>query len=226
ILNPTGGVLGGDSLRIDVDVGPRAHAVLTTPSATKVYRTAGAEACQDVALRLEPGAILEWVPDHTIPFPGSAFRQRIDVEVANGARLVLVDAFSAGRVTRGEAWQFALLDSTLSVRDAGGWLMRDRFMLRPSEGVAWSGRGLTEDCGYFATIVVVADGGLDAFLAAVAAVALRGDARLAGALLRRRGAIVRVLARTAPALLSAIDGVWAAARSHALGAAPLALRKP
>src|SRR5262245_28212945 len=41
VLNPTGGLVGGDRLVVDVRLGPGAHACLTTPSATKVYRTTG-----------------------------------------------------------------------------------------------------------------------------------------------------------------------------------------
>jgi len=46
MLNPTGGLVGGDRLVIDVGVGAGAHACLTTPSATKVYRTVAGPAEQ------------------------------------------------------------------------------------------------------------------------------------------------------------------------------------
>src|SRR5881628_912526 len=78
ILNPTGGLVGGDRLAVDAG----AHACLTTPSATKVYRTAVGPAEQAVRLTLAPGARLEWVPDHTIPFAGAALRQRVEAEVS------------------------------------------------------------------------------------------------------------------------------------------------
>src|SRR5687767_329099 len=136
ILNPTGGLVGGDRLAIDVVVGEGAHACLTTPSATKVYRTAGPVAEQRVRLSVARGATLEWVPDHTIPYAGSGFRQSIDVDVAPGAALVLVDAFSAGRIARGEAWQFAWLESRLSVADAEGPIVHDRFVLAGGAGAA------------------------------------------------------------------------------------------
>src|SRR5207244_5666014 len=67
MLNPTGGVLGGDRLTVELDLGPGAHACLTTPSATRVYRSSGAPAVQTVHARLAPGAVCEWVPEHTIP---------------------------------------------------------------------------------------------------------------------------------------------------------------
>ena len=195
ILNPTGGLVGGDRLSVDVDVGAGAHACLTTPSATKVYRTGGDAAEQVVRLKLAPDARLEWVPDHTIPFAGAALRQRLEAEVAEGATLLVVDAFAAGRVARGEAWRFALLDSTLSARDARGWVLHDRFVLR--DGRPGPGLGLAEDRRYVASVAVIADTGLAGFADDVAALT-GADVDVGAALLPRRGALVRALAADAP----------------------------
>ena len=224
MLNPTGGLVGGDRLAIDVAVGAGAHACLTTPSATKVYRTSGEPVEQTVRLTLAPQARLEWVPDHTIPFAGAALRQRVEAHVAEGATLLLVDAFAAGRVARGEVWRFALLDSTLSVRDAGGWLLHDRLVLR--DGAPGPGLGVAEDRPYVATVVVITDVGLAAFSDDVAALDGDDDIDVGAALLPRRGALVRCLAADAPALVRTVDAVWAAARRRVLGLPALALRKP
>lgn len=223
MLNPTGGLLGGDRLVIDVTASAAAHGCLTTPSATKVYRTTGAVAEQEVTLRLEREATLEWVPDHTIPYAGSAFRQRICVDVADGARLVLVDAFAAGRIARGEAWRFAWLESAVSIRDARGWLFVDRFALRGD--ARWAGLGFADGHPYFATIAVIGER-CDRLCRDIADAGTRWpDATAAAALLPRRGVVVRVLAASAPALLGVVETVWAAGRSAMLGLPPLALRK-
>ena len=225
ILNPTGGLVGGDRLAIDVTVGAAAHACLTTPSATKVYRTAGEPALQDVTLRLEAGAICEWIPDHTIPFAGSALRQRITVDVGDGACLILVDAFAAGRVGRGEAWAFRLLDSAIVLRDAKGWLLRDRFVLEAASSLDPRGLGAAEHRPYFASLVVVTDD-VEAFRRAVAArFPAGGEVAVAAGSLPRRGALVRCLAPSAPALLDAVAALWATARRAVVGLPPLALRK-
>jgi urease accessory protein len=222
VLNPTGGLVGGDALSIEAEVGPGAHACLTTPSATKVYRAESAPATQDVVLRVADGARLEWVPDHTIPHAGAAFRQVLSAEVGEGAALVVVDAFAAGRVARGEAWRFALLDSTLTIRDRGGPVLHDRFVLRDGGP---RGLGVTEGRPYFATVVVVADAGVKAFVERVAALDDDAAVDLRAGRLARRGAVVRCLAADAPALVRALEAVWAAARIEVLGLAPLALRK-
>lgn len=224
LLNPTGGVLGGDRLVSDLVLGDGAHAVVTTPSATRIYRTAGEPAVQTVRLRLGPGAIMEWVPDHTIPSAGAALRQSFDVEVGDGARLILIDAFAAGRVARGEAWCFARLDSALTVRDTRGLLLHDRFVLRG--GGDWDRLGRAEGRPYFATIVLVADAGLDALIADLpSALPDRAAAVMGVARLPRRGALVRCLAADAPSLSEALHTVWTVARARLLGLPPLSLRK-
>jgi urease accessory protein len=229
ILNPTGGLVGSDRLSIDVHAGPGAHAVLTTPSATRVYRTDGEDAIQTVRLSIGPRGVVEWVPDHTIPFAGSAYRQTFDVEMDETARLILVDAFSAGRIGRGEAWRFAVLQSVVSVRDAHGWLLHDRFTLRGAiagDAPAWDGLGFAESHPYFASIAVIGALDHERFAAEIQRrAASDGGARVGVATLPRRGALIRCLAPSAPELTDALESCWGLARRALLGLPPLALRK-
>jgi urease accessory protein len=224
VLNPTGGLVGGDRLTVEVRVGEGAHACLTTPSATRVYRTTGPIAEQRVRLVLGPRAVCEWVPDHTIPSAGAALRQSLAAELGPGATLIAVDAFAAGRVARGEAWRFAALDSTLAVGDAGGPLLYDRFVLDGAP--RWAGLGLAEAHPYWATIAVLGDHGLDELVTALSAGlgprcgAVAGVARLA-----RRGLLIRCLAADAPAFVEMQQTIWRLARHCLLGLPPLALRK-
>ena len=229
ILNPTGGLVGGDRLTIDVNLAAGTHAVLTTPSATRVYRTDAEEATQSVKLALGPRAVVEWVPDHTIPFAGSAFRQAIDVDMDATAGLILVDAFSAGRIARGEAWRFAVLESAVSIRDQYGWLLHDRFVLRgpvAKDDPAWDGLGCGELHPYFASIAIVGAFDLEQLAAEVRRLwASGGDAWVGVAALARRGALVRCLAASAPALIETIETCWGLGRRALLGLPPLRLRK-
>jgi urease accessory protein len=222
MLNPTGGVLGGDRLSVEVDVGDGAHACVTTPSATRIYRTERGPAEQTVRLTVGAGASLEWVPDHTIPFPGSALRQSVEADVGEGAALVVVDAWAAGRIVRGEAWQFARIDSAITVRDGRGLVLHDRFVL--PAGIAADGLGLAEASPYFASVVAVADHGIDRLAEALAHLTVDG-ATLGAAHLPRRGLLVRCLAATAPALGDALGAAWTLARREILGEPPLSLRK-
>jgi urease accessory protein len=224
LLNPTGCVLGGDDLRIEVCAGPGAHALLTTPSATKVHRADGPAAVQDVRLTVGPGAVLEWVPDHTIPHAGAAFRQRLRAAVAAEATLMVVDAFAVGRVARGERFRFRQLESALLITDDEGWLVHDRFVLG-GEAV-WAGLGFCEGMPYVATIAVVTPVPVATLAQAAAdALAAVGGARGGVGRLPRRGVLVRCVAESAPALGDAVRGVWGAVRDVAVGTAALDLRK-
>ncbi len=68
LLHPPGGVVGGDQLMINIDVESQAHALITTPGATKFYRSAGQQAQQRQVFNIKQGC-LEWLPQENIIFP-------------------------------------------------------------------------------------------------------------------------------------------------------------
>jgi urease accessory protein len=81
-LHPPGGIVGGDSLHYDVTVKSGAHALITTPSAGKFYRTVATAASQIQELSVESGGALDWLPLETIVYPGSEARlaTRVNLE--------------------------------------------------------------------------------------------------------------------------------------------------
>src|SRR6202521_6448135 len=119
LLNPTGGVLGGDHLITDIVQEAETHVCLTTPSATRIYRTAEKSAILETVIHVGEGATLEYFPDHIIPHAGSALRQSLRIKMARGSRAILLDSFSAGRVARGERWNFSEIDSRTEVTMCG-----------------------------------------------------------------------------------------------------------
>ena len=231
LLNPTGGVLGGDRLETEVSLGPGSRVCLSTPSATRVYRSPERAAVQRVTITLGAGAVLEWLPDHLIPSPGARLRQVTEVTMGSDATLLYLDSWAAGRAARSEAWGFALLDSSLLVRDGTGPLVRERAVI--SEGLRPDGLGGTEGFAYVATFVALRAGeptpgagwgdlavALQQDLDTVAP-----DCRAGVTTLGRGGVLVRFLCPTAPALSTCVDAVWARCRLHLLGLGPLRLRK-
>jgi urease accessory protein len=223
VLNPTGGIVGGDRLRLEVAVGAGAHACLSTPSATRIYRTAGQTAEQRVRLRVAAGGTLEWVPDHTIAFAGSAFRQRVDIDLDPGGRLIFLDTFAAGRVARGEAWRFARLESSVTVREGARCILRDRFVL--GHDGPWACVGGSDGSPYFGSFVLVGEADMAVLARAITCALARAGAS-GGATPGPRGGLVgRVLAPSAPVLVDALDALWGHARGALLGLPPLSLRK-
>jgi len=227
LLNPTGGVLGGDHLETRVELGAGSRVCLSTPSATRVYRSAGPPAIQRMTARVGEGARLEYMPDHLIPSPGARLIQSIDVYLAPGASTILCDAWSVGRMARGEAWLFDLLDSGIAAMDAEGLLFKERLVLRGARG--WGGLGGAEGFWYVAAVLCLApshprlDGLADALTEGVAE---PGSDAMAGVTpLARGGVLVRILAPSAPAMQRVIQAAWSTCRAWLWGLPPQLLRK-
>lgn len=91
VIHPPGGIVGGDELTIDVQVEQDAHALITTPAATKFYRSSGHCAKQTQTIRVASGAALEWVPQETVYFNQSIVQNHTRIELNNHAKLIAWD---------------------------------------------------------------------------------------------------------------------------------------
>jgi len=227
LLNPTGGLLGGDCLTTRIVQGAGTHVCLTTPSATRVYRSASQPAVSNVNIRLGDGAALEYLPDHVIPHAGSLLRQSLRVEMAPHSRAILWDAFAAGRLACGERWAFRRLDSRTEVmfgaRPAFITSTRIRPLERPPQRL-----GVMGDYDYSASLVLVADA-FEKWKELIAGLAeeLRGLPELWGGVspLGCGGCVVKFLTRSASVLLLGQKRLWARARESLLGKSSFNLRK-
>jgi urease accessory protein len=237
LLNPTGGIVGGDRLRTEIELGPDSHVCVTTPSATRVYRTTGPAAVSLTTIRVGERGVLEFVPDHVIPSPGARLHQSTTVELGAGAQAIVVDAWATGRAARAEAWQFAELDLALSVRDPAGPVLLERARLGGAGASADGDRtpwtrpdalGFAEGHPYVATIALLGAGagGWDdlAVELQLAFDAVAGG-RYGVSPLARAGVAARVLAPSAPVLEDAVAVAWSLWRRRRLGRPPLPLRK-
>jgi urease accessory protein len=88
IIHPPGGVVGADRLDLGVTVGRRGHALITTPAATKFYRSAGPRATQTTRLHAAADAVLEWLPQETIIYDGAHVGMRTIVHLEAGAQFI------------------------------------------------------------------------------------------------------------------------------------------
>ena len=96
LVHPPGGLVGGDTLDIQVSVQENAHALITTPGATRFYRSAGETAAQTVHARLEEGARLEWFPLEALAYDQCRAENRAVFELAPGAELMGWDITALG----------------------------------------------------------------------------------------------------------------------------------
>ncbi|WP_423457304.1 urease accessory protein UreD [Ottowia sp. VDI28] len=96
LVHPPGGLVGGDVLDITVQVEEGAHALVTTPGATRFYRSNGHQAVQRTRLKLEAGARLEWLPLEAIAYNACDAVNHLEFTLAEGAQLLAWDVTALG----------------------------------------------------------------------------------------------------------------------------------
>jgi urease accessory protein len=129
IIHPPGGIVGGDTLAVNVDAGPCTHAQLTTPGAAKCYRSGGAFARQRIRLRAAHGAVLEWLPQETIVFDASKIELELSIELFDDARFLGWDVVCLGRTAAGERFDHGALRQRLTLTRDGMPVFVERAVL-------------------------------------------------------------------------------------------------
>lgn len=102
IVHPPGGIVGGDTLDIAVRVGTAAHGLVSTPGATRFYRSTGAPASQQVTIDIAEGGRLEWLPLETLAYDGCIAGSSLHVRAAPGAQMMGWDCLALGLPTAGQ----------------------------------------------------------------------------------------------------------------------------
>jgi urease accessory protein len=119
VVHPPGGVVGGDRLEIDIGVGARAHAFITTPGAAKWYKANGKVSRQSVHLHVNQDAALEWLPQETIFFDTADVALEQDIELAAGATFIGCEILCMGRRGSGEVFNTGRVTQRSSIRRDG-----------------------------------------------------------------------------------------------------------
>jgi urease accessory protein len=192
------------------------HVLMTSPSANRVYRSLSEPALQEVRVSVGPNARLEWMPELTIPFAGSRFRQSIHVDLAPGATVVLWDALASGRVAMGERWGFAAVENEICIRTTLAGSVVERYRVVP--GPLPDSVGLVGSWDYVASLFIIGDAvadevwkGLESAIAAILderpSLVLGGVSTPAAP-----GLAVKLVARSAPDLTVTLAAMWAVVR--------------
>jgi urease accessory protein len=230
LLHPPGGLAAGDALDLDVDVGPGAAALLTTPAATKFSRSDGAPSVQRQTLHVASGASLEWLPLDTILFGGSRAVIETDVALEAGARFLGWEQLSLGRPLSGDRYTTGSLEQHTRIRLANDPLLIESLRFAAGDRLLTADWGLASFgvCG-----VLYAYPANDPLLVRVRArlgaatpsherppaSSLRSGATLLGELL-----VVRSLANEPEALRNLFEALWCELRPDVVGRAPSAPR--
>lgn len=124
LVHPPGGLVGGDTLDIAVTAAPGSHGLVTTPGASRFYRSEGEVALQRTAVQVEAGARLEWLPLEAIYYSGCMARNELRLNVAPGAELLGWDIAALGLPQAGQPYVRGSVQQHLELQ--GAWLERGR----------------------------------------------------------------------------------------------------
>ena len=156
VVNPTAGILAGDRLESAVVVEKNAALLVTTPSASRLFRMRdGAAECRQ-HFTVAANGWLEVMPEPLVPHRGSRYRQTTTIEVERSGGLFFVDQLVPGRIGHGEAWQWEHLRLELTVHVGREPVLRERFDQRGEDLRAFAELAHSGPATCFANAVLIA----------------------------------------------------------------------
>lgn len=224
LVHPPGGIAGGDRLAIALRLAANSHALLTTPGATRFYRSAGDEAEQTLDARLDDGARLEWLPLETLLHDGARARNRLRFRLAGGAEMIGWDCLALGLPASGKPYDRGRYEQRIEVAgdDGGpGWLERglidfdtshaEHTRRRLASPLGWAGCGVLATL-WFASGRDIDDARREALIDAARAVLASDDAHWGCTSPNPRTVVVRGLGQRVEPLMRIATQLWAAWR--------------
>ena len=120
LVHPPGGLVGGDTLDIQVSVAKGAHGLVSTPGATRFYKSGGYPALQQVVAQVSDGARLEWLPLEAIAYNDCEATNRAIFNLEPGAELITWDVTALGLPTSNLSFEQGHFQQHLEI--SGVWL--------------------------------------------------------------------------------------------------------
>lgn len=173
LINTAGGLTGGDRVAWQIDVGDNASATITTQACEKAYRSVSGVAEVECRLTVGVAGRLSWLPQETIVYDGSAFRRRLELDLAAGAEALLVEATVFGRLAMGERTRAASFRDRWRIRRGGRLIHAEDFAIGPDVEAVLARAAVARGARAVATVLLVAPDA-DQRLAAARAVIGRG----------------------------------------------------
>jgi urease accessory protein len=140
-----GGLLAGDEIDLELDVGVGATAYISTQSATKVFRSKDSLTTkQRLQAQVGDGGMLVLLPDPTACFGGARYRQEQRIDLVGGGggtsgSVVVLDWLTSGRHAAGERWAADFCHCRTEIWTHGACVLRDAIHLPPMRGGIGSG---------------------------------------------------------------------------------------
>jgi len=195
LVNTGGGMTGGDRFSIGLDVGEGAHLIAGTAAAEKIYRSTGPDADMEVTLAVQAGGRLAWLPQETILFDNARLSRRIEIDLADGASLLMAEAVLFGRAAMGEAMNNGFFADRWRLRRGGRLIFAENTRLDGAIAEKLERRAVAAGGVAIATVLVAP--GDEATLAPVRALESAGELGISA---WNGFAVARLVARDGSAL--------------------------
>ena len=208
--------MAGDHLEITVELGQRAHALITAPRASQWYRSLGPFSRQQLTIHVHEGGTLEWFPQESIVFDQAKANIHNTITLAPNAVYFGWDLFCFGRRASGERFEHGTLDLVTRIVRAGTPLWIERALLQGGSPLLTSPAGL-DAYSVHATFVAVRDK-IDAdLLAQCRSIQPSHEQNLHGLTLLPGILIARYLGHSAQAARHWMTDLWQALRPPLTG---------
>lgn len=213
LVNTAGGVTGGDRFETHAHALPGTWLTLTTQACERAYRAQPGQIGQvRTRLNINDDARLNWLPQETILFDGSALNRRLSVDLAPCAELLLVEPLIFGRGAMGEVLTSAHLNDRIDIRRAGLPLYLDALHLNGDVQALFQHRFVGDGAGAIASVVFVSNRA-EAQLAPIRAML---PANAGASLLQPDVLVLRLLAPDSFALRRALIPILTRLNGHRL----------
>lgn len=156
LINTAGGLTGGDRLAWQIEAEAGASITVTTQACEKLYRAGSGRAELTATLTAGEGARIAWLPQETIVFNNSVFARRLDVDLADGAEALILEATVFGRLAMGESVDRASFHDRWRIARNGRLFHAEDFALGPEVRAALAGNAVTGGSIAMATVLLVA----------------------------------------------------------------------
>ncbi len=117
LMSSAGGMLQGDTMKIDIIARKNTETYVTTQSATKIYKTENRSSSQHVKILVEKESLLEYLPKQIIPHKHAKFFQNVNIRIDKSSTLIFSEIISAGRIAYGERFDFNSVRLRLNCTD-------------------------------------------------------------------------------------------------------------
>ena len=156
MINTAGGITGGDRFSLDVEVQNGATLTVTTQAAERAYRAQTGEIGRvNTTLNVRDGGVLKWLPQELILFDRSALQRRLDIQLGNTARVLLVEAVVFGRAAMPEVLRDIQFQDRIAIARNGRPLYRDGLNLKGDATAHLARPAIANGAGAMASIVMV-----------------------------------------------------------------------